>query len=300
MTEPTPPSGDEPVEGRADELDTAFELVHASIDGELTAEEEQAVQPDERWRSRVEGARAERDTVQAALVVGPVDETLREDHLAAALAEFDSRARVAPIAIVPPSTAQHPAPPPPGAVPGDQLAARRVARDWVRKLPVGIAAAVLAAIVVIGATQMRGDDEADTLASAPVDDSADRESATNSDLGATFDEAERAPSAAADDGMLSYTLSSDPDSLDGFADAVTRTGRGGDEMPRDAHPTNRPELDSSCSKQDVVELIGSSNPDDLTLVEGAVEGRDLVGVIDRTDLTQVTIIDLDRCEVVSD
>lgn len=295
MTAPTPPSDEEPTGGGVD--DAALGLVHASIDGELTDQETAAVQPDEAWRSRVEEARAARDAVRAALVVGPVDEAQREIHLAAALDEFDARARVAPVAVVPPSSAQHPAPPPPGAGPGDQLAARRASRDWVRKLPVGIAAAVLAAVVVIGATRMGGsDDDGETLADAPSE-TADAE--TEPDLGATsHDSADAA--VAADDGMISYTLRVDPESLDGFSDMVTRTGRGGDAMPAEASPTDSPDLDDDCSKQDIMDLVGSDDGDDLTLVEGAVEGRDLVGVVDRNDLSQVTVIDLDRCEVVSE
>lgn len=297
---PMDPSRRTDPEVAPDTADT-MDIVHASLDGELSAEEERTIRPDESWRARVEQARSQREAVRSALTVEPVAEATREAHLAAALAAFDERTRAAPIAVVPPSRAQHPAPPPPGAAPGDQLAARRVARDWVRKVPVGIAAAVLAAVVIVGATRMGddGDENTQTLAEAPAAESSGDEltesETAEPDLGASLD-----ASAPAGDGMSSFELESEPSSLDGFADAVVRVGRGGDDMPEDATRTDSPRLDSSCSKQDVMELVGSADSDELTLLEGSVEGRDVVGVVVGRDFSQVTIIDLDRCEVVSE
>lgn len=324
MTEPTPPTGRDddfdPVPGA--DFDADLGLVHASIDDELTAEEEASIQPDETWRTRVSEARKAVDAVQAALPLPPVDEDRREAQLSAALAAFDELHGTAEdVAVPPPASQQHPPPEDPTPARPDELAHRRNAREWLRRAPIGIAAAVLAAVVVVGAAQLGDDGEDETASVADsmssddamteVADEADGDQTTagagfgmpdaESDAGATTG----APPVAQETPSLenlpqSYSMNDQPGSVDTFVDTISAM-IGGD--MRDVHITDDDglALGPTCDRQQALRRLAAT-PDqesDLMWVRAVLDDRPVVGVIDRTDPSQVTIIDLDRCAVVA-
>lgn len=307
MTAPTPPPN------RDDrDLEVRLELAHASADGELTPEESAAILPDERWRALVEEARQTRDSVRAALVLPDPDNDRRESHLAAALDHFDTLAPSTAASPDPPSPTgpTHAVPPPPGAVAGDELAQRRNARTWVSKVPISIAAAILAAVVILGSTQLRDDDggDEDTTSLASTDDSANAEGAEPSEPDTALDSHSSAEAAADSPSATSgtdekavFTLTVTPGSLDAFSESVAATGRGGSDIPSSAVATDRLDLPPDCTKDDILDLLRPGvNSNEVTLVEGVVEGRDVVGMVPRTDPNDVIVIDLGTCEVVAD
>lgn len=302
MTDPTPPSDPDDGVHRDPEAgsDAILELTHASIDGELTADEYAGISPDETWRLQVERARADCDTVQQALSIVPVDDTRRDAHIDNALAAFDEVYGTVDVDAAPSP------PPPPGARPGDQLAHRGRANAWVRRAPIGIAAAVLAAVVVVGASQLGDDEPTDTVA---MSDEAGDDAGDGGD--SVDDAAEASPAPASEEdgdsqifgettasGMVTYALNDESSSLDVFVDSVT--GMLDDDYDMQSQIADRIGLDLGprCTEDDVVELAATlADKPDLTLVQGVLDGRPVVGVINRSDPVEVTVIDLDRCAV---
>lgn len=312
MTEPTPPPG-RPDDAETPGFDASVELVHASIDGELTDDESAAVQVDEAWRLRVEAARRSVDTVQAAIGLPPIDEDRREAHLSTALAAFDEahgKGTVADAA----SLGDHRAAP----RTGDELAHRRRAMEWVRRAPLGIAAAVLAAILVVGATQL-GDDGGDDVAvlnetggdaleeagedamvvsGEPSDDMATEGAGGGAPVADESDGDDSAYETTSRAGTQTFTLASEPESLEEFVAAVAAAAHGEADHPSPAAPDAT--FDGPCDRREIARLASTAdNVDDLTIVAARLDGRSVVGVIDRTDPSQVTVIDLDRCDVIA-
>lgn len=269
MTTPTPPSGTpRPTPEEA-------EVVNAYVDGEATPEEVARVEGDTELRAAADRVRSLRAALGDHVPAAP-DEDVRETHIAAALSEFES----APAAV-------------------SDLSAHRERKAWYQRMPMGAvatAAVIVLVAVVAGLAQLGSDDRDDTATVADEDTtSEDLAAESGAGMGQADDGAalEGGDSAAGRE-VPTTTITSmaapqqSYDTVDDFLDAV-------DDMPR----TTANALSESGAEEQTASggtSDGSDDPDplsncpdvrdryirdfdDLHLVTGTVDGRDMVAIL---------------------